>query len=266
MEFKNVGHNDPCPCGSGKKYKHCHLGRESEFIEAQTRLDVLEAAEKIRALPRAEHPQAALMAATLDLRDRRDRPVRIELVDLDAYLSLDLGGPRDNSAAVGGMVINPSKTEKLDPQAVYLALHPDIGDSELVHLLAHVVDLVSGSRLPLGHGLELAARTNLPLEFLEHPQEFGDALVQLADRFGVRLDAENEVIAFLARARMLLPGEVLATQDQAMLERGVSGALMFLKDNQETLDAILKTRAGYTGASAPKKSKAKKKKKKKGSR
>ena len=22
--YKNVGRNDPCPCGSGKKYKHCH--------------------------------------------------------------------------------------------------------------------------------------------------------------------------------------------------------------------------------------------------
>ena len=22
-----VGRNDPCPCGSGKKYKNCHLGR-----------------------------------------------------------------------------------------------------------------------------------------------------------------------------------------------------------------------------------------------
>ena len=20
-----IGRNDPCPCGSGKKYKHCHL-------------------------------------------------------------------------------------------------------------------------------------------------------------------------------------------------------------------------------------------------
>jgi hypothetical protein len=26
----NVGRNDPCWCGSGKKYKHCHLGREHE--------------------------------------------------------------------------------------------------------------------------------------------------------------------------------------------------------------------------------------------
>jgi preprotein translocase subunit SecA len=23
-EYPRVGRNDPCPCGSGKKYKHCH--------------------------------------------------------------------------------------------------------------------------------------------------------------------------------------------------------------------------------------------------
>ena len=23
-ELPRVGRNDPCPCGSGKKYKHCH--------------------------------------------------------------------------------------------------------------------------------------------------------------------------------------------------------------------------------------------------
>ncbi|OXS55030.1 hypothetical protein B1A99_24945 [Cohnella sp. CIP 111063] len=22
----NIGRNDPCPCGSGKKFKHCHIG------------------------------------------------------------------------------------------------------------------------------------------------------------------------------------------------------------------------------------------------
>ncbi len=26
--FKNIGRNDPCPCGSGKKYKKCCLGKE----------------------------------------------------------------------------------------------------------------------------------------------------------------------------------------------------------------------------------------------
>jgi preprotein translocase subunit SecA len=27
-----VGRNDPCPCGSGKKFKNCHLGKESELL------------------------------------------------------------------------------------------------------------------------------------------------------------------------------------------------------------------------------------------
>ncbi len=26
--MKKVGRNDPCPCGSGKKYKNCHLSDE----------------------------------------------------------------------------------------------------------------------------------------------------------------------------------------------------------------------------------------------
>ncbi len=28
---QRIGRNDPCPCGSGKKFKHCHLGREHEL-------------------------------------------------------------------------------------------------------------------------------------------------------------------------------------------------------------------------------------------
>ena len=28
--MSDVGRNDPCPCGSGKKYKRCHLARDSE--------------------------------------------------------------------------------------------------------------------------------------------------------------------------------------------------------------------------------------------
>ncbi len=260
MEFKNIGRNDPCPCGSGKKYKHCHLGREAEVIEERYKVDELEAAERIRALPPARHPRAAEMAAALPLLDRSGNPVVVDLVDLEAYQALKLTGRREDEAAIGGLVVNPSKTEQLAPDRVYVALSPEIRDSEVVHLLAHVVDLVSGSRLPLGHGLELSARLNLPLEFLEHSQEFGNALVDLADRFEVELDAENEVIAFLARNRMLLSTKVLAAGNREAIERGISAALMFLKDNQEALDEVLKTRVGYTGAGAPKRGGGTKKK------
>ena len=27
-DMPKVGRNDPCPCGSGKKYKHCHLKKD----------------------------------------------------------------------------------------------------------------------------------------------------------------------------------------------------------------------------------------------
>lgn len=39
----DLGRNDPCWCGSGKKYKHCHLVRD----EAKKRR-VMEAACKVR--------------------------------------------------------------------------------------------------------------------------------------------------------------------------------------------------------------------------
>ena len=32
---KKVGRNDPCPCGSGKKYKHCHMLKEKEGVAAK---------------------------------------------------------------------------------------------------------------------------------------------------------------------------------------------------------------------------------------
>ena len=35
-----VGRNDPCPCGSGKKYKQCHLGKPFEEEVAQAKADM----------------------------------------------------------------------------------------------------------------------------------------------------------------------------------------------------------------------------------
>ncbi|MGJ3233792.1 SEC-C metal-binding domain-containing protein [Marivirga sp.] len=29
---KELGRNDPCHCGSGKKYKNCHMGKETSGI------------------------------------------------------------------------------------------------------------------------------------------------------------------------------------------------------------------------------------------
>ena len=47
--LKNTGRNDPCPCGSGKKYKKCHLpedeAKRHEELEKQQALRTAEAAE-----------------------------------------------------------------------------------------------------------------------------------------------------------------------------------------------------------------------------
>jgi len=32
-----VGRNDPCPCGSGRKYKDCHEGRGESYLERLAR-------------------------------------------------------------------------------------------------------------------------------------------------------------------------------------------------------------------------------------
>ncbi len=30
---KRIGRNEPCPCGSGKKYKDCHRAEGAEFLD-----------------------------------------------------------------------------------------------------------------------------------------------------------------------------------------------------------------------------------------
>lgn len=32
-EYKNIGRNETCPCGSGKRYKKCHLGTKDELMD-----------------------------------------------------------------------------------------------------------------------------------------------------------------------------------------------------------------------------------------
>ena len=260
MEFKNIGRNDLCPCGSGKKFKHCHLGREAEIVEARFDIDPIDAATQITALPTANHPSAKAMVEALDIQDKRGRTIALKLVDLQAYRALNLMGQHEEGETTeGGLVINPAKTEKLDPLAIYIALSPKLDDANVLHLLAHANDLVSGSRLDLGRGLELATEFNVPPELLEHPQEFGEILVALAEKFEVELDAENEVIAFLAHHEMLLPAKMLKKGSRVAIDRAIPKTLMFLNQHKAELDARLKTRQGYTGASAIKKKKDKSK-------
>jgi len=48
-QVKKIGRNQPCPCGSGKKYKDCHEREGEAFL---TRLAREEAKERLRQVRR----------------------------------------------------------------------------------------------------------------------------------------------------------------------------------------------------------------------
>jgi hypothetical protein len=251
MDTSKIERNDLCPCGSGKKFKKCHLGRESELVAERINLDPYQAAQLIINLPACDHPKAAEMAASLKFISSAGKEHTCIIKDLDAYLALGLYGQEKAPQGAGGILVNPQKTRVLAPGQIFLALSPQADESTVVHQLAHAVDLISGSALPPGRGQALSYETGLPVELLEHPQEFGDQLLELAQRFGVVLDAEDEIVAFLARHQMLLPGRLIAEGQREPLVEAAEKSLRFLRDNQEELDARIRGRAGYTGAGSP---------------
>jgi hypothetical protein len=251
MDTSKIERNDPCPCGSGKKFKKCHLGRESELVAERITLDPYQAAKMIINLPACGHAKAAEMAACLKVQSPAGKEYAIIIKDLNAYLALGLYGQESAPQGAGGILINPQKTRVLAPGQIFLALSPQADDSTVVHQLAHAVDLVSGSALPPGRGQALAYETGLPVELLEHPQEFGDRLLELAQRFAVELDAEDEIVAFLARRQMLLSGRLVAEGQREPLVEAAEKSLRCLRENQEELDTRIRTRAGYTGAGSP---------------
>ena len=53
--LKTTGRNDPCPCGSGRKYKKCHLGED----EGARHADLVKAAEDREAALSSEGAQGA---------------------------------------------------------------------------------------------------------------------------------------------------------------------------------------------------------------
>ena len=55
---KKIGRNDPCPCGSGKKYKKCCLGKADnpEYSDITKFADVYKATRKAARFKECIHP------------------------------------------------------------------------------------------------------------------------------------------------------------------------------------------------------------------
>jgi hypothetical protein len=247
MDQPNIKRNDPCPCGSGKKFKNCHMGREAEIPTDQMQLDPGEVAIRIGKLPQADNPRAQELVKDLVFTSAAGRKVRIKLVDLDAYRQLTLFGSSSQNQGPGGVMINPFKTRVLDPDHIYIALSPDADESTVLHEVAHVADLIEGSGMQPERGQAVSQETGLPPELTEHPQEYGERLLALSQEMGIELDAEDEIVAILARRHLLIPGKTIARAKHHDLVSAADKIMRYMDENRDEIDARIKSRPGYVG-------------------
>jgi len=243
-----IGRNDPCPCGSGKKFKKCHLGREHELIQQLPD----DAAQEIINLPEVEYGRSRELLASLNIETLVGMKMGVKFIDLESYLKLGLGGshqiPSNLSQISAGQVINPFKTLKADPDHIYVAISPGVSDSTLIHQLAHVLDYLGGSKINPGLAKPLSLELDLPLELLEHPKEFGDFLVFLRNEFSVELDADDTIVSMLHEKGLLIQGEVIVSKNHERLEAQVKRTVDFLRENQAEINERIKGRPGYIAA------------------
>lgn len=106
-----AGRNDRCPCGSGRKYKQCHLGRELHPIEDRAGWLYVK-------LMRFMQVNAALLPASIgdDIVDGVTDPELSQMVH-DSYLTVDLalfeGGVAQRFLDARGSLLPPDEVDLL---------------------------------------------------------------------------------------------------------------------------------------------------------
>lgn len=246
--MKDIGRNDLCPCGSGKKFKKCHMGRENELVwEGAGEASVEEMGARIASLPAVEYGRSKEMLEALNLQELTGSSMGIKFVDLDHYSRLNVSGSTPSGEKRGGVLVNAYKTAKADPEHVYMAVSEDIDDGTLVHQLAHALTYLSGSKWPAGTLDPLAYEIEIPTDHLEHPEEFGYWLDTLAKKFDVRLDADDTIIRYLYEKHVLIPAHDIHENNGVVLRSKSDRMLRFLSEHSEEIDGMIRGLAGYIG-------------------
>jgi hypothetical protein len=253
--MRKIGRNDSCPCGSGKKFKHCHLGREEELWVIQTETMEREIAQKITALPEVDYGRSNEFADALCIQELTGNPrfSGIRFIDFDAYVDLesfDKGNLSRINHQCGAFIVNPKKTEKADAENMYVAITPDIDPSSVIHELAHVLDYLGGSGLLPGSGFQISAAAGIPLDHLDHLTEYGDWLDYLTDRFYIDLNAEDRIISYLHEHNMLIESSLLKKKDLHGLKDRSKNMTSFLIENKQEINELIKDRIGYQGGTS----------------
>lgn len=205
-------------------------------------------------LPEVNYGRSREIADALDLKALTGNSMGIRFVDLKEYSDLNLFGGSHSKASQGksgGIFINLYKTLKTDPDNIYLAISPDIDDSTLVHELAHVLDYLGGSKLMPGTLEPLSLEMGLPVEHLEHPDEYGYWLDYLVNRFDAQLDADDTIISYLYKNKMLIKGEMIDQKNSFILKSKSDEILRFLAEHSKDINEMIKELPGYIGSREP---------------
>lgn len=251
LQLKKIGRNDPCPCGSGKKFKKCHMGREGELPLDGLGEISLEMSTTITSLPAVSYGRSEEILKDLDIEKLTGSSIGIKFVDLKSYTDLNLfgsGRATGTDRGSGGVLINLHKTKKADPDNIYIAVSRDIDDSILVHELAHVLDYLGGSGLMPGTLQALSFESDVPVDHLEHPREFGYWLDFLVDKFDVCLDADDTVISYLYKNKMLLEGKEIQGGNRSVLKTRSDAIFRFLSENSQEINTLIRGLPGYIGS------------------
>ena len=137
-----TGRNDPCPCGSGKKYKHCCLGKgegEQRSGPAQAFADEIAAAAEEQPFESLEE----LNAFTTELTNERNRWALTEFCGLSSEQMAHLLYAPFTSPETVRFSVDIKPRPDVEIMGIFLALVHAIGDS----------------------GLKATAKGNLPLKF-----------------------------------------------------------------------------------------------------
>jgi len=249
--MKKIGRNDLCPCGSGKKFKKCHMGREDELSWDGMGDISIEMSAMITSLPEVSYGRSQEMKDALDIKELTGSSTGIKFVDLKEYTDLSLFGsshPQASRGSSGGVFINLYKTTKSDPDNIYLAISRDIDDSTLIHELSHILDYLGGSKLMPGTLKPLSFESEIPVDHLEHPEEFGYWLDYLKKQFSVQPDADDAIISYLYENGMLIKGKEIQEKNTLILKSKSDRILRFLSEKSQEIDALIRNLPGYIGS------------------
>ena len=249
-----IGRNDPCPCGSGKKFKKCHEGREEELALMGMGEITDDISAKITSLPQVNYGRSQEILTALDISELTGNRIGVRCIDLKSYSDLNIYGAGQSQTLNekgGGIFINIYKTLMTDPDNIYLAISPNIDDSTFIHELAHVLDYLGGSRLMPGSLGPIAHEHAIPVEHLEHPREYGYWLDYLRKRFDIQLDADDSIILFLYENGRLIEGKEIEVRNSLILKAKSDQIFKFLSENSGRINELIKTLPGYIGPREP---------------